>query len=176
MEHFNCKKLNEVFNIDGLDSILVESVNELNSNIIGPPTNNQRNKIIDFVDKRLEILKIKTKSEEIVYQKERNNYVKSIDDWINETIKDLLHQQRKYLVESEELSLSEYKKVRKRFIAFIEQLDVELGERLYQKKRTKPKPINTVNLIKREQKIKDALQQQKNFLNKQKLDYTKLKT
>jgi hypothetical protein len=175
MEHFNCKKLNEVFNIDGLDSILVESVNELNSTTIAPPTNNQRNKINDFVDKRLEILKIKTKSEEVVYQKERNNYIKSIDDWINETIKDLLQQQRKYLIETEKLSLSEYKKVRERFVAFIEQLDVELGERLYQKKLTKPKPINTVNLIKREQKIKGALQQQKNFLNKQKLDCTKLK-
>lgn len=176
MEHFNCKKLNEVFNIDGLDSILVESVNELNSTTIVPPSNSQSVKIKDFVDKKLEIIQIKTKSEDVIYQKERDKYIKSVNDWINETIKDLLHQQRKYLIDSEELSLSEYKKVRERFIAFIEELDKELGDRLHQKKDTKHKPTNKVNLIRREQKIKGALEQQKNVLNKKKLEYTKLKT
>jgi hypothetical protein len=181
MERFNCKTLNEIFNIEGLDYILVESTADLNNNTIAS-CRTKRTKIIeDFVNKKIEIMKITNLYDDVIYQKEKDSYIKNMNDWISKNIEDLIYQQTilikhlswrtRYINETERIASIEYKKIRENFIAFVEMLDENLGKTLYENKIKEPIKHNQPNndrIIKREQKLKDALNKQKNFLKKDK--------
>mgnify|MGYP003661173286 CR=1 FL=1 len=181
MERFNCETLNKVFNIEGLDSILIESVAEIDSIKIPSCRTMKLNRIANFVDKKLEILQIRSGNDDVIYQKEKDNYIRDMNNWITKNIEDMQYQQsallthlnrkRKNITDTERLTPSEYKKIRERFLVFIEMLDEDLIKSLYKKKpesTIKYNQINKSNLIARQQKLEDAIHQQRNFLKKNK--------
>jgi hypothetical protein len=176
MEHFNCKKLNEVFNVDGLDYIQIEDIKkEFNS--ISTFNLNRKKGIGDIIKNKTEILKIsKSDTEDIIYQKEKtkDNTINSINEWIDNTFAELLKQQSNLLThlewkntqikKLEKLPLSEYKKIRESFIDFISSMDCELEEKLCQNKVIENKSINEINLEKRKENIRAQVKNQKSNL------------
>lgn len=191
MEQFNCKRLNEVFNIDGLDYILIQDVKEEFNSISTFNLNHKKGKgIRDVIKSKAEILKIsKSNTENIIYQKEKikDNTIDSINKWIDNTCNELLKQQNNLIThldwkntqikKLEKLPLNEYKKVRESFIDFISSIDRELEEKLCQNRVTKNKSNNQINLEKREENIMMQIKHQKKNLKKDKNipDFSKYK-
>ena len=191
MEQFNCKRLNEVFNIDGLDYILIQDVKEEFNSISTFNLNHKKGKgIRDVIKSKAEILKIsKSNTENIIYQKEKikDNTIDSINKWIDNTCNELLKQQNNLIThldwkntqikKLEKLPLNEYKKVRESFIDFISSIDRELEEKLCQNRVIKNKSNNQINLEKREENIMMQIKHQKKNLKKDKNipDFSKYK-
>jgi hypothetical protein len=177
MEKFNCEKLNQFFNIYGVNYILIEDIKN-QSNSISTTNLNKKRLIKDFVRKREEILKItKSNSDDVIYQKKKDNAIDDINEWIDKTLDELLEQQynllthldwkNSYTKKTEKLPLSEYKKVRESFIKFIQSLDNDLNVHLYNSKCiVERKKHNEINFERRKERLKEQVNRQKECLKK----------